>query len=159
MKIFINSRFLGPRCARSHAFRSHLILTKSPRVRLIRAYTFSPKFLLPRISLVVVEQGFNRVITIIYFVISMTQHDEEEHVSSSLPFHHEKAHNGSHGTRSFLPLSPNFPRSPPPQQSSSRTRRLFPPGNPPWLRATTVCFGSGDVWLTCVPNGPCEMDF
>lgn len=78
-----------------------------------RAYTFSPKFLLPRISLVVVEQGFNRVITIIYFVISMTQHDEEEHVSSFLPFHHEKAHNGSHGTRSFLPLSPNFPRSPP----------------------------------------------
>lgn len=118
MKIFINSRFLGPRCARSHAFRSHLILTKSPRVRLIRAYTFSPKFLLPRISLVVVEQGFNRVITIIYFVISMTQHDEEEHVSSSLPFHHEKAHNGSHGTRSFLPLPPNFPRSPPPPLNS-----------------------------------------
>lgn len=117
MKIFINSRFLGPRCARSHAFRSHLILTKSPRVRLIRAYTFSPKFLLPRISLVVVEQGFNRVITIIYFVISMTQHDEEEHVSSSLPFHHEKAHNGSHGTRSFLPLPPNFPRSSPPLNS------------------------------------------
>jgi len=22
-----------------------------------------------------------------------------------------------------------------------------------------VCFGTRDVWLTCVPNGSCKMDF